>query len=166
MDGRQPHPGPHYLLIMACSQRKRRDATLLPAIERYDGPSFQVLRKWQRARRGSVPLTILVLSAEFGLIPATRPLPWYEHRLTPAQSADPQWQAAIARCLQPYLTPPPAAIFLHLGRTYWHALARTPLGRDASLPIIRPPGGIGQKLAALRRWLTEIAALPVPSSPV
>ena len=32
------------LLIMSCSQRKRPDLGLLPAIERYDGGHFRVLR--------------------------------------------------------------------------------------------------------------------------
>lgn len=34
------------LLILACSQRKRPDPGLLPAIERYDGPQFQVHNLW------------------------------------------------------------------------------------------------------------------------
>ena len=32
---------PKRLLIMACSQRKRSESGLLPAIERYDGPAFR-----------------------------------------------------------------------------------------------------------------------------
>lgn len=36
------------LLILSCSQRKRSTSNLLPAIERYDGPAFQVLRKFLR----------------------------------------------------------------------------------------------------------------------
>ena len=57
-----PSPGdPAYLLIVACSQRKQFDAGLLSAIERYDGPTFQVLRKWQRDRGWPDTLTILVL---------------------------------------------------------------------------------------------------------
>lgn len=34
-----------YLLILACSQRKRTDADLLSAIARYTGVNFQVLHK-------------------------------------------------------------------------------------------------------------------------
>ncbi len=110
--------GSRYLLIMACSQRKRPEPQPLPAIERYDGPAFQVLRKWQRAQTAPAPLTALVLSAEFGLIPVTQPLPFYEHRLTPTEAADPAWQAVIAARLHPYLALLPTAIFLHLGHTY------------------------------------------------
>jgi hypothetical protein len=36
------------MLILACSRRKRPDEGLLPAIERYDGPAFRVLRRFLR----------------------------------------------------------------------------------------------------------------------
>ena len=36
------------LLLLSCSQRKRPDPGLLPAIERYDGPQYQVLRTFIR----------------------------------------------------------------------------------------------------------------------
>ena len=33
------------LLLISCSQRKREDEGLLPAIDRYDGPAYRCLRK-------------------------------------------------------------------------------------------------------------------------
>ena len=36
------------LLIISCSRRKNPASKKLPAIERYDGPIFQVLRKFLR----------------------------------------------------------------------------------------------------------------------
>ena len=39
----------HRLLILSCSQRKRPDRVLLPALERYDGPVFRMLRKFLRS---------------------------------------------------------------------------------------------------------------------
>jgi hypothetical protein len=43
------------MLILACSRRKRPDEGLLPAIERYDGPAFRVLRRFLRKSRRSAP---------------------------------------------------------------------------------------------------------------
>jgi hypothetical protein len=43
--GHQGMPKPRYLLILACSQRKRPDPGLLPAIERYDGVNFRIFEK-------------------------------------------------------------------------------------------------------------------------
>jgi hypothetical protein len=36
------------LLIVSCSQRKRPDPGLLPALDRYDGGHFRILREAQR----------------------------------------------------------------------------------------------------------------------
>ena len=40
--------GHTYLLIVTCSQRKRSDPELLPALERYDGIFFRIIRKARR----------------------------------------------------------------------------------------------------------------------
>jgi len=48
--------GGQRLLILSCSQRKRPDPSLLPAIERYNGPPFQVLRRYLRECRGAAAL--------------------------------------------------------------------------------------------------------------
>jgi hypothetical protein len=36
------------LLVLSCSQRKLPNPEPLPALERYDGPAFRVLRKFLR----------------------------------------------------------------------------------------------------------------------
>ena len=55
------------LLIMACSARKRATEDLLPAIDRYDGPAFRVLRKYlSHAERPG--LTVMILSAKYCLL--------------------------------------------------------------------------------------------------
>ena len=62
----------HRLLILSCSQRKRPNRVLLPALERYDGPVFRMLRKFLRscpARESH--LEIYILSAQFGLLHRT-----------------------------------------------------------------------------------------------
>jgi hypothetical protein len=71
------------LLILSCSRKKKAGSKLLPALERYDGPAFQVLRKFivecpAEARK----LDIRILSAKFGLIPADRPIPFYDKPMT------------------------------------------------------------------------------------
>ena len=57
------------LLILSCSKAKRADCGLLPAIDRYDGPFFRVLRRYLRQQPADPPV-VHILSAEFGLIPA------------------------------------------------------------------------------------------------
>jgi hypothetical protein len=47
------------LLILACSARKRLDKSALPAIERYDGVNFRVLKKLQREQNFPNDLNVL-----------------------------------------------------------------------------------------------------------
>jgi hypothetical protein len=69
------------LLVISCSQRKTLGNGLVPAVDRYDGPAFRVLRKYLR-ELPDPGLRVLILSAKFGLIEAERKLPYYDHRLT------------------------------------------------------------------------------------
>jgi len=67
------------LLILSCSQRKQASHGLLPAIERYNGPLFFVLRRFLRecpcqAKR----LDVYILSAAYGLIAGDFPTPLYD----------------------------------------------------------------------------------------
>src|SRR5947209_5490454 len=70
------------LLIVACSRCKKPAVEQLPAIERYDGPAFRVLRKYLRERQVSAP-KILILSAKYGLIDSAKLIRDYDYRLTP-----------------------------------------------------------------------------------
>src|SRR3954470_6352658 len=65
------------LLILACSQRKNPAAGLLPAIDRYDGPAFRVLRKFLGEGPADPPV-VLILSAKYGLIEAAQAIPDYD----------------------------------------------------------------------------------------
>lgn len=59
------------LLIVSCSQRKRSDLGLLPAIERYDGVYFRLLRKAQREGYWPENLDVLILSAQSQQFPTS-----------------------------------------------------------------------------------------------
>ena len=71
-----------YLLIVACSQRKRSDPGLLPAIERYDGVNFRVLRKARREGYWPENLDVLILSAKYGLLKPDTLIEDYDSRMT------------------------------------------------------------------------------------
>ena len=72
------------LLVLACSERKVTAAGLLPAVDRYDGPPFRVLRKYLREHTGAPD--ILILSAKYGLIPSDQQIPYYDCRITRASA--------------------------------------------------------------------------------
>jgi hypothetical protein len=139
------------LLILACSRSKRHASGLLPAIERYDGPTFRVLRRFLR-RQPSIPLDVYIVSAELGLITLRHPIPEYDREMTPARANE----------LQPTLT----ATFRRLlaSRAYTQALVcagrlyRNALGIDDVLPqqgidVTIAAGSRGKMVANLHDWL-------------
>src|SRR6266508_7023102 len=89
------------LLILSCSQRKALAKGRLPAIDRYDGPAFRVLRKYLRESPSGAP-TVLILSAKYGLIESDRRIPPYDRRLsrTSAERLRPQVLKTMRRVLR------------------------------------------------------------------
>lgn len=138
------------VLILACSARKKPDAGLLPAIERYNGPSFQVLRKFLRS--STEQIRIWILSAEFGLISSDLAIPWYDRRMTLSRAQ--QLREPVIKCLKD-LTRESAASELYIvaGKAYLEAMKNFEKDMPSSLKIATADGGLGRKLSQLRAWL-------------
>lgn len=146
------------LLLLSCSQRKRPDPGLLPALERYDGPTYRLLRKHRR-EGGETP-AVWVLSAEHGLIPAEQLIPSYDRRMTPAR----------ARALRPQVSATLDALagegvteaLVCAGKTYAAALGD--VGGHLRCPLAYAGSSMGRQLAVLHDWLygspPEVAASP------
>lgn len=157
---------PRRLLILSCSKRKRSDESLLPAIERYDGPFFRVLRRYlwtcSAADSGSQeqPETF-ILSAEFGLISAHQPIPFYEHRMT-AERAE-ALRPDVLNTVRHLLAPGQSyhELFLCLGQEYHHALEGWERWRPPDLAVRCAHGSIGVRQAQLRDWLYGTPPAPV-----
>ncbi|MEN9938344.1 MAG: hypothetical protein RLZZ387_4923 [Chloroflexota bacterium] len=142
------------LLILACSATKRRDVRLLPALDRYAGPSFRVLRRWlhDHPMRATM-LDVYVLSAEFGLFPAAQPIPDYDRRMTAVRAEELRPQVAVALRYVVSATSY-AAVGVIMGRRYRLALAGNELLlRPAPVFLSQEGAGIGAQLAALKQWL-------------
>jgi len=155
------------LILLGCTAAKRRDPHLLPALERYDGPSFRCLR-----RQRPPDCDVLIASAYYGLIAGTAPIPWYDQRLAPARAAElraqvrDQWATWTARH-GPY-----SATIVHLSQDYralWVdpadptlpiplAALETTLIRSAATQLgmlTLTSGGLFRSLAQLRAWLHQ-----------
>ena len=106
------------LLILGCSQKKRPDSGLLPALDRYDGPMFRVLRKFLRECPGGAQgLETYILSAEFGLMPASQPIPNYDRRMTLQQAN--RLKSQVLACLRRILTEKQyQRLLISLGKDY------------------------------------------------
>jgi len=143
----------HWLLILSCSQRKRPEPDLLPAVERYDGPAFQVLRKFLReCPLEAQDLDVFILSAEFGLIPSSKPIPNYHHQMTPHRAIElqPKVLAELERILK---SGQYKELFISMGKDYLWALAGYGLLIPADLKVTIYRGGRGRQQAKLHDWL-------------
>lgn len=140
-----------HLLILACSQRKRLDTESLPAIERYDGPTFRLLRCFLR-KQPSAPLEIYILSAKFGLIPSDYQIPNYDQRMTKMRSR--QLQPEVIAKFENILNAKPyQQLGICLGRDYFLALDKYDMLIKSGLAVRIATGSLGKKLAILHDWL-------------
>ncbi len=139
------------LVILGCSQRKRRTSRLVPAIDRYDGPVFRVLRKHAREAPES-SADACILSGRFGLIPGTFPIPRYDRRVAHANhtALRKRVEKQLKRTLDDIQ---PERLFVSVGCQYW-PLLEEPLAREvAPERLVVATGGIGGRASQLAHWL-------------
>jgi hypothetical protein len=139
------------MVILGCGQRKRQTSRPLPAIERYDGPVFRVLRKHAREAPDETAHAC-VLSARFGLLHAKSRIPRYNRQLlrTDAVAFRQRVDKQLTRALKQIK---PERLFVSVGSRYW-PLLREPLKRE-TLPaeLVVATGGIGGRASQLLHWL-------------
>lgn len=140
------------LLILSCSQRKNTSQEKLPAIERYNGPLFFVLRRYLRECPCKTKhLDVYILSAAHGLIPGDFPTPLYDQKMNMSRVNElyPQIKTKFSYILQNDYT----SICFVLGKTYLKAFE----GLQDSIPTFTESvvtnGPIGKKQTQLKNWL-------------
>lgn len=145
------------LLILGCSQRKRPDPGLLPALERYDGPFFRVLRRYLKSRTAEQADRLLpetfILSAEYGLIRAEEQIPIYERRMTVERAE--QLRPSVLSRVQELFCQDTAfrELCLCMGREYRRALAGWERWRPEDLTVFQTTGSLGTQQGQLHDWL-------------
>ena len=138
------------LVILSCSQRKVQSKFLMPAMDRYDGPAYKVVRKFLR----SVPDArlyhhFLILSAEFGLISDDLLISYYDRRMT-VERAKELHEETLSDLLVILRSGLYSAVFVCMGKTYRRAVE----GIDAFFPNIEySHGRIGMQISQLCQFL-------------
>lgn len=137
------------LLILSCSQRKNTSQEQLPAIERYNGPLFFVLRRFLReCPREADQLDVYILSASYGLIPANFQTKFYDQKMNLSRVVElqPQVKTTFSNILRENY----ASICFVLGKIYLKAF-------EDLLPTLTESivayGPIGKKQTRLKKWL-------------
>jgi hypothetical protein len=139
------------LLIVSCSRCKKQEPGLIPAIDRYDGPVFRLVRRFLRGEKLDKP-DIYILSAEFGLITAIKPIPTYDRKMTKERAQD--MQSSCSAALREIISARPYTdICICAGHVYLEALGdlHEALPFTSNSQIVS--GGLGKQLAELHDWL-------------
>lgn len=146
-----------YLLIVSCSQRKRSDPGLLPAIERYDGVNFRVLAKARREGYWPENLDLLILSAKYGLLTPDAPIEDYDRQMTKHRAS--RLQVQVGSDLDQQLRGSSyREVFINLGKPYLITLEASEELDKLRGRVSYATGGIGKKMAQMKKWLQRIDA--------
>ena len=146
------------LLILGPSFRRNADPQLLPAIERYDGIFYKIVRKYMDKIRKK-GIDILILTEDLDLIPPETLLPYNPPIGEKWTSISPHKHLKEIKCkkIQEKLikllkTKHYDEIFIALNRHYRKLLPDlTPYTKH----ILSNFKGIGPKAQALKKWINE-----------
>jgi len=147
---RSNRPAGH-LLLLGCSDRKRDVKGQLPALDLYDGVNFRVLRSFLHERSWPPGLCIKILSAKYGLLDATELIETYDQRLDEATAREKNRE--VLKALD--ALDRPSSIFVNLGLDYLPAIKGIE-DLFEKQRIIHAEGGIGSKMAHMKRWLNAL----------
>lgn len=149
-------------LLMTCSKAKSTSSNLLPAIERYDGPYFRVLRRFFReVPFGKDCLNVLVLSARYGLISGDCLIPNYDRVMTPARAEELRPQVLDSLRNQ-FAKDKWTEIFVLMSAKYREAIKGIEDNLPSKILVVYAEGAQGVKARQLKDWLHGSTAKLVP----
>jgi signal recognition particle subunit SEC65 len=140
-------------LILGCSKMKIDTVDLVPAIKRYDGPPFRVLRKFLRdAPEDARNVDVFILSAKYGLIDGDKKIGIYDQVMTLSRAKE--LKEDVERQIRDLVAPHHyRSVFLSMGKTYLQTLDNIDNLIDQETKIITSNSGSGRKLTELKNWL-------------
>ncbi len=143
-----------YLLIIGCSQKKNPSPSPLKAFDRYDGVNFRVLKKFKRERRLPETLDIVIISAKYGFLRSDQYINDYNVRMTEKRALElhPEILNELKKLISSNTY---KEIFINLGKDYLPAIEG--FENVATCPIVYAEGRIGEKMSALKKWITRIS---------
>lgn len=142
------------ILIISCSKAKDEHPMPMPAIDRYDGPAFRLIRETIRAGNWPNDVQLLILSPEFGLLTSDVPIPWYDREMTPMRAA--ALRDEVAGILDERLAGA-NEVFLGVAGTYHIMLdASAMLAELQEADCVQMANGsIGEQLAQMKEWILQ-----------
>lgn len=141
-------------LILGCSRTKINNPEEIPALNRYDGPTFKVVRRFLADKsHDDKDIDIYILSAAFGLIHSSTPISDYDLKMTPD----------IAYTLQPKVLSmfeiisksKYSEIFILLSKDYLIALKNCVSILPSTTQVRYSQTTEGKRLSELKNWLYQ-----------
>lgn len=149
----QRHRQTKRLLLLSCGKAKATGKRPMPALHRYDGPLFRMVRSHLLDSATDEGPDILILSAKHGLIDSKTLIKPYDSRLSRdrarALSSD-----ASQRLIEAFRQRNYEEVFVNMGSDYQQVVAPalSYARRHTHLRMAR--GRIGERLQMTKRWLT------------
>lgn len=146
------------LLLISCSGTKKQTPGALPALERYDGTTYKVIKKAKREGYWPEDTDIFIISAKYGLISEYTAIEDYDQKMTPARALE--LQSEVSRALDSLLQEKNYQnIFINMGMTYTASLDHSSEIQQArqNHKLQEAAGGIGERLQQTKAWLIQAA---------
>jgi hypothetical protein len=145
------------LIILSSSERRNSALGLLPALERYDGLYFRLIRKYLNNRK--LRQTDVAIVSERGIILGTDCIPYWEpfQRKTRGQLALPKSTIARDRMknlkrLEKLLSRQYDEIFINVGKGFYQLIEG--FEKLATTKITYAKGrGLGPKATSMKDWI-------------
>jgi len=140
-------------LILSCSKRKTETADFIPALERYDGVAFRLLRRY--FKNFDEKLEVYILSAEFGLISQNRKIPNYDTQMTreTALKLKRKILSQADKLLAAEALTKRDEIFINLGRNYELSFSKVFGILETKACVTTASGSIGKRLSQMHDWI-------------
>jgi cytoplasmic iron level regulating protein YaaA (DUF328/UPF0246 family) len=143
-------------LLIGCSQKKNNAAGGIPAIERYQGVVYRVIRKAKREGYWPTNVDIYIVSARYGLIAASYPIEFYDQKMTSARALE--LQSEVSQALDTLLSEGKyEEIFINMGKPYMQCIEASSEIRNAcKIGLLREAtGSIGLRQKQTKEWIRE-----------
>jgi hypothetical protein len=148
-----------HLLILSCSKSKDHSPGKLPALERYTGRAFSILKNAMKQKPYlREVLDVVIISAKYGFLLADDEIEDYEQRLdSKGVRARELRPGIIKRFKQLFSERHYDVVFVHLGRDYLKAVEGfTEFVGEGTKVIYSKGRGMGEKNQMLKRFLESL----------
>lgn len=140
-----------YLLVQACSARKKEVSRPIPALELYDGYFYRIIKNSELSSNTDPVIDIRIISAEYGLLRPEDVIETYERKMDSQRAV--QLQSSVVNSLiQEVANHDFDEVVINLGKVYQQAISGLP--EAVSVPVRTIEGsGIGVKGHILKQFL-------------